>query len=98
VTGRDRWLALWASFPVLRYAEIEPAATREALDALDAWAVRQATEGSGAGTQAALFVLDCWDSRAKWKAGHFDLFAAFNTWDDRQVAAFQSWAASPFRP
>ena len=103
MTPQERWIALWRSFPVLEGARdvstgarIEPG--RDGLRALDEWAGWSVNRSSGAGTQAALFILDLWDASRCWRAGHFDLFAAISVWDDRQMAAFQSWAKDPFRP
>ena len=106
-----RFVLLVHSFPVLhRYAPGLDAPDDVDLKLIDAWAAhdpdvvekviaagRSPFPGEGA-KHAARFVLSVWDSRRKWKAGSFDLFAALQAWDDQQRAAFQTWAANPWRP
>jgi hypothetical protein len=63
---------------------------------LDAWAASPMC-GNGA-REAAAFVLNLWDSRRAWAVGAFNVFHAIGAWDDKQRAAWQAWAANPFRP
>lgn len=105
-----RYVALVHSFPVLGgHAALAPAPgvypDRIELEELDRWAagedvhteLRGPFPGEGA-KDAARFVLHVWSSVHPWRSGPFDLFRALRTWDHEQLAAFQTWAAAPFRP
>lgn len=47
--------------------------------------------------QAALFVLNLWGKdKRPWPL--FCVFTALGAWDDTHTAAFQRWAAKPWRP
>lgn len=112
VDREPRYVALVRSFPVLeRFAPgVGPAGVN--LGLMDAWAAHDREEETlaliveagrnpfpGEGAQdAARFVLNLWSTRFAWRSGRFDLFRALTTWDHEQIAAFQRWAANPFRP
>jgi hypothetical protein len=76
------------------------------LDLLDRWAsgdpnAYTATRGPFPGDgckNAARFALNLWDSVRVWRSGSFNIFHAIMTWDDSQRAAWQAWAAEPWRP
>lgn len=107
-----RFVALVRSFPVLlNYA---PGVYETIIDLtlLDSWASHDKSEhdierivsegkapfpGDGARC-AARFVLNLWSNRKEWKCGKFDIFDALIHWDDRQIKAWQAWAANPWRP
>lgn len=105
-----RFLALVHSFPVLGGRDglaPAPGVHEETIDLelLDRWAAHEDVHtaergpfpGEGA-RDAARFVLHVWSSVHPWRSGPFDLFRALRTWDHEQLAAFQAWAAAPFRP
>jgi len=100
VSGRDEWVRLWASFPVLEYAiapdgaPITPAV--ENMHLLDEWGAGPIASASG--EYAAAFVLSVWSTHQPWKCGEFNVVRAFTVWDARQRAAFTDWAIAPFRP
>jgi hypothetical protein len=100
VSGRDEWVRLWASFPVLEYAQtpdgtpIVPAV--ENMHQLDAWGASEIASASG--QHAAAFVLAVWSTAQPWKCGAFNVVRAFTVWDRRQIQAFNDWALAPFRP
>lgn len=99
MTNSQRFAALVRSFPVMAYA---PAGSvRENgvdLLALDAWAAREDHDGREGILPTVQFLLGVWSHYHPWQVGRFDLFRALEAWDTEQLAAFQRWAAAPWRP
>lgn len=82
-------------FPSLRGAiGVDPVSGLDLL-ALDEWAMNHSR--SDGTVNAARFILHIFDSTRKWKCGAFELVPAIRSWDRDHLAAFQSWAASPFQ-
>lgn len=65
------------------------------LSALDAYGVMYAGDGTRC---VVAFLLNLWSTREPWRTGAFDVFAALVAWDDAHRAAWQAWAAAPWRP
>lgn len=87
----ERLSALASSFPSLRG---KPGTKPFNGARLDDWAVH--LDEDTCGISSARFVLAVYDSRATWKAGAFDLFAAVKAWDRLHRRAFAEWAAAPW--
>jgi len=99
MTNSQRFAALVRSFPVMAYAPTG-AVREDAVDllALDAWAAREDADGREGILPTVQFLLGVWSSSHPWAVGRFDLFRALVAWDAEQLAAFQRWAAAPWRP
>jgi hypothetical protein len=90
--GPDAYiLALAASFPCLR-SKIDQIRWSRFDEAL--W-VQTAERWSTSERHAAAFALGVWNTRHEWR---FDLFKAYNYWDDDNRAAAQHWLANPIWP
>ncbi len=95
----DRYLALVRSFPVMRFAPARAVSGRGIdFHELEAWAMAEDVDGREGILVTVQFLLNLWSASHPWACGKFDLFAALNVWDDDQLAAWQAWAAKPWRP
>lgn len=91
-------IELAKSFPVLKFAPIEPWNPHE----LDKWGYAKRYERAlpaeyayGAACAVA-FILGVWDSSEFWRSGTFEVFLAFRWWGEQDRNAFRSWAAEPW--
>lgn len=99
MSERHRYEDLVETFPVMRDApRAEGGAWSLDLAALDAWAMQVDPDGSDGVKATVAFLLNLWSTREPWRVGKFDLFAALLVWDSEQIAAWQAWAAAPWRP
>lgn len=86
-----RLRAMCSSFPALEGAPgIEPWEP----DVLDEWAA--GPDGESGARHAAAFVLELWDSRARWRVGVFEFVVAMRQWDEQNRQAFLAWAKTPW--
>lgn len=82
--------ALAALFPALTGA---PGVSPWDALALNLWACRGASHGE---QLAARFVLTVWNQHEAWECGRFDVMEALSVWDDKNRAAFLTWARQPW--
>jgi hypothetical protein len=88
-SAEDTIRQLARTFPSLR-GLVEQAWNPESLDE---WAAGGASHGE---RLAVRFVLTVWNQHQQWKCGKFDVFDAWQTWDEEHWNAFRAWARQPF--
>ena len=86
----DRWQTLVAAFEMDYLPGMVP---------WDAVGLEKSFPGATHDEQCTIrFLLNLWDHTSERSCGPFNLFAAYDTWDDIRRNAFLSWGNDPFWP